>query len=70
MDQEKRKHENGTYSPRTILSNVVAVLWLGPYFVGILVGWDSMYGLALVPPFAYYAFLQLVFGEFTLLNLD
>ncbi len=62
MEQEQRKHKDGTYSPRTILSNIVAFLWFGPLIIGIWVGFEAMGPVVLFPPFAMYEFLQFVFG--------
>ena len=62
MEQEKRKHEDGTYSPKTLLSYILGLLFLGPYFIGIWVGLDTIGLASLLPPFAMFAFLQLLLG--------
>lgn len=62
MEQEKRKHEDGTYSPKTLLSYILGLLFFGPLVIGMLVGWETMWIGVIFPPFAMTAFVAFLFG--------
>jgi len=62
MEQEKRKYEDGNHSPKTLLSYILGLLFLGPYFIGVWVGLETMTLAVLLPPFAMSAFVQLLLG--------
>jgi hypothetical protein len=61
-DQDKRKKEDGSFAPMTGLSLIAGTLFLGPYAVGVWYGLDTMSLASVFPPFAMYAFTQLIFG--------
>ena len=59
------KNEDGSYAPMTGLSLLSGTLFLGPLAVGAIYGFNNMGPVSLFPPFAIYAFLELIFGQLT-----